>query len=193
MNSSANQNLTSSTSQDILDNPRSVHETTEAVNQDSTSQDILDSPHSVHEITESVNQDSTPATSQDILDSPYSFHEITDTLTVLDSANLLTTSPSAYGICIDSKGWVVLVPTVLPGEKVKAKIYWNGIGVSLSDLVEVVEPSPIRIEPKCVHFHECSGKENKEFFFILSLNVFYYNYMFQGAPINIFRTKSNWK
>ncbi len=45
--------------------------------------------------------------------------------------------------------WVVMVPTVIPGELVRVKIYRNHKNYSEADLLEVVEPSPDRVEPAC--------------------------------------------
>lgn len=54
-------------------------------------------------------------------------------------------------------GWVVLVPFTLPGEKVLARVYRNHKNYSETDLVEVLEPSPHRIEAPCPLFGECGG------------------------------------
>ena len=53
--------------------------------------------------------------------------------------------------------WVVFVPFSLPGDKVRARIFRNDNNCSQGDLVEIIEPSPHRIEPKCELFGECGG------------------------------------
>lgn len=53
--------------------------------------------------------------------------------------------------------WVVFVMFALPGETVKARIFRNSANFSEADLVEVIEPSPDRVEPKCAIFGECGG------------------------------------
>ena len=53
--------------------------------------------------------------------------------------------------------WVVFVPYVLPGEKVRARVFRNFATYSEADLIEVLEPSPDRVEPVCPHFGECGG------------------------------------
>jgi len=53
--------------------------------------------------------------------------------------------------------WEVRVPTVLPGERVRAKIHKNYDTYSEADLVEVLRPSSIRIEPKCPLSGRCAG------------------------------------
>ena len=54
-------------------------------------------------------------------------------------------------------GWVVIVPFTLPGEKVRARVYRNHKNYSDADLVEVIEPSPDRIDPRCELFGQCGG------------------------------------
>ena len=53
--------------------------------------------------------------------------------------------------------WVVFVPYTLPGERVKARIYRNEKNCSLADLVEVLEPSPQRVQPLCPVYGYCGG------------------------------------
>ena len=61
-------------------------------------------------------------------------------------------------VCRDESGaWVVFVPHTLPGEKVRARIFRNDKNHSQADLVEVIEPSPDRLEPRCPLFGQCGG------------------------------------
>lgn len=53
--------------------------------------------------------------------------------------------------------WVVFVPYTLPGERVRARIYRNDKKCSMADLVEVLEPSPRRVQPQCPVFGFCGG------------------------------------
>jgi tRNA/tmRNA/rRNA uracil-C5-methylase (TrmA/RlmC/RlmD family) len=53
--------------------------------------------------------------------------------------------------------WVVFVRFALPGEKVKASVFRNHKNYSEADLVEVIEPSPHRVEPQCSLFGQCGG------------------------------------
>ena len=53
--------------------------------------------------------------------------------------------------------WVVFVPYTLPGEKVRARVYRNDKNCSSADLIEVLEPSPHRVEPQCPVFGHCGG------------------------------------
>ena len=60
-------------------------------------------------------------------------------------------------------GWVVFVPYVLPGEKVRARVYRNDKRHSQADLVEILVPSPDRVEPACELFGECRGCQYQHF------------------------------
>ena len=80
---------------------------------------------------------------------PYEWHEIVE-LEIVALSNL------GAGIA-KPNDWVVFVPFTLPGEKVRAKVWRNEANCSHADLVEIIEPSPDRIEPKCRHFATCGG------------------------------------
>ena len=54
-------------------------------------------------------------------------------------------------------GRVVFVPFGLPGETVRVRPLEEKPGHIRAELVEVVNPSPERIVPKCVHFGICGG------------------------------------
>jgi 23S rRNA (uracil1939-C5)-methyltransferase/tRNA (uracil-5-)-methyltransferase len=54
-------------------------------------------------------------------------------------------------------GWVVMVPFALPGERVRVRIFRNQRNFSEADLIEVLEPSPSRVEPRCGLFGVCGG------------------------------------
>jgi len=53
--------------------------------------------------------------------------------------------------------WVIMVPHVLVGETVRVSIFRNMKGYSEADLVQVVEPSPERVAPKCSLAGTCGG------------------------------------
>jgi len=54
-------------------------------------------------------------------------------------------------------GRAVFVPFGLPGETVSARAIEEKRGHVRAELVEVLEPSPARISPKCKHFGICGG------------------------------------
>ena len=53
--------------------------------------------------------------------------------------------------------WVIMVPHVVVGELVKVRIFRNQRNYSEGDLVEVIEPSPNRVEPRCSLAGLCGG------------------------------------
>ncbi|MDR2371826.1 MAG: class I SAM-dependent RNA methyltransferase [Puniceicoccales bacterium] len=54
-------------------------------------------------------------------------------------------------------GWVIMVPQVAIGERIRCRIYRNHSNYSEADLVEVLEPSTERAVPKCPLFGICGG------------------------------------
>jgi len=54
-------------------------------------------------------------------------------------------------------GWVVMVPFVIPGERVRARIYRNFQNYSDADLLEVLVASRDRVVAKCSLYQTCSG------------------------------------
>lgn len=53
--------------------------------------------------------------------------------------------------------YVVFVPGTVPGDKVKAKIKKKKKKFSESTLLEIIEPSEFRVEPRCEYFGICNG------------------------------------
>ncbi|KAG0250740.1 tRNA(m5U54)methyltransferase [Mortierella polycephala] len=63
-------------------------------------------------------------------------------------------------------GWVLVVPFVVPGEKVKARVYRHNWGYSHADLVEVIQPAENRIAKDdilCKYFGTCAGCQLQHF------------------------------
>jgi 23S rRNA (uracil1939-C5)-methyltransferase len=54
-------------------------------------------------------------------------------------------------------GRAVFTPYALPGETVRVRLVEEKRGFARAALVEVIEASPERIEPRCFHFGECGG------------------------------------
>jgi tRNA/tmRNA/rRNA uracil-C5-methylase (TrmA/RlmC/RlmD family) len=57
----------------------------------------------------------------------------------------------------DERLWVVMVPHVVVDELVRVRIFRNQRQYSEADLIEVLEPSPHRVEPKCALAGTCGG------------------------------------
>jgi tRNA/tmRNA/rRNA uracil-C5-methylase (TrmA/RlmC/RlmD family) len=55
------------------------------------------------------------------------------------------------------RGWVVMVPFALPGERVRVRVFRNHKNFSEADLLEVLTPSPERITAPCPLFGRCGG------------------------------------
>jgi len=70
----------------------------------------------------------------------------------------LTYGGDALGrITSESGSRAVFVPFALPGEKIRARIVEEKKGFVRAELVELLEPSPQRIAPRCIHFTSCGG------------------------------------
>ena len=54
-------------------------------------------------------------------------------------------------------GRAVFVPFALPGERVCARVVEEKTRYLRADLVEVISPSPQRVEPRCAHYGMCGG------------------------------------
>ena len=74
-----------------------------------------------------------------------------------EDAGFTSSIPGVKSKAAESLGWVVFVPHTLPGEKVLARIFRNDKSHSQADLVQVIEPSPDRLDPKCELFGKCGG------------------------------------
>ena len=62
--------------------------------------------------------------------------------------------------CYESEGLsaqVILIPDVLPGEEVKARLTARRKGYAKAELIEVLTPSPHRCHPPCPVFGTCGG------------------------------------
>jgi len=54
-------------------------------------------------------------------------------------------------------GQVVFVPDVIPGERVRIQITQNLGDYALARVREILEPSPLRQNPRCPYFGQCGG------------------------------------
>jgi len=90
-----------------------------------------------------------PSIPKNFKPTPYAYHEEIE-LTIDTLTNL--------GVGLGRiDGWVVMVPLALPGERIKASVWRNKSNYSEADLVEVLEPSADRIDPRCPLFGTCGG------------------------------------
>ena len=54
-------------------------------------------------------------------------------------------------------GEPVFVPYTIPGEKVRAEINRRGRRYVEADVLQIIEPSPYRVEAPCPYYQECTG------------------------------------
>ena len=83
------------------------------------------------------------------LPTPFAYHEEKE----LEIENLTNEGRGIGRI----QHWAVMVPFVIPGERVRVRIFRNHKNYSEADLVEVLTPSPQRIKPVCSLFGRCGG------------------------------------
>ncbi len=57
----------------------------------------------------------------------------------------------------DPEGQMVFVPFALPGELVRLELVETHQRWARARLIEVLQPSPDRVEPRCPHFSDCGG------------------------------------
>jgi len=57
----------------------------------------------------------------------------------------------------DEQGRVIFVPLAIPGETVRVRLAEDKERYAVAELLEVLQPSPHRIEPRCRHFGSCGG------------------------------------
>lgn len=86
---------------------------------------------------------------------PFQYHEVIEV-----EVGSLTNLGSGVG---RKDGWVVFVPYALPGERVRAQVWRNDKNCSHADLIEVLQASPDRVEPRCPLFGECGGCQYQNF------------------------------
>ncbi len=67
----------------------------------------------------------------------------------------LTYGGEAMGRLPDARA--VFVPFGLPGERVRVRLVEDKKNFARGEIVEILQPSPQRIAPKCKHFGECGG------------------------------------
>lgn len=64
--------------------------------------------------------------------------------------------PNGLGLCF-AENLTVFVPLSVVGDKLRVKIRKLQGKTAFAKIVEILEPSPERIEPKCVYFGTCGG------------------------------------
>jgi 23S rRNA (uracil1939-C5)-methyltransferase len=66
---------------------------------------------------------------------------------------------------------VIFVPFSIPGEHVQIEIVESHKRWARGKIQEIIEPSPLRIEPRCQHFKDCGGCHYQHFPYQLQLEA----------------------
>ncbi|NBY20133.1 class I SAM-dependent RNA methyltransferase [bacterium] len=61
------------------------------------------------------------------------------------------------GVGSDSEGNIYFIPRTIPGDTVRVSIVSQDKKYFECELLEVVSPSPARVESPCLYFHQCGG------------------------------------
>ena len=61
------------------------------------------------------------------------------------------------GVVKSQQGKVIFVSGVIPGDKINIETYKKRRGYFEANLIKILEPSPNRIAPQCMHFGICGG------------------------------------
>lgn len=64
--------------------------------------------------------------------------------------------PGGEGLT-EAAGLKVFVPFAAPEERIKARIVIRKPDYAVAEIVEIVEPSPLRVEPRCPYYRRCGG------------------------------------
>ncbi len=78
----------------------------------------------------------------------------------MNDSTILRMDRQAYGgdgVGRLEDGRAVFVPFTLPGELVRVKVIEEKARFARAQLEEVLEPSPVRVSPRCRHFGVCGG------------------------------------
>ena len=65
--------------------------------------------------------------------------------------------PSGVAATEDRRGYVVFVAGAVPGDRVRARVVKRKKGFAEARLLEVLEPSGLRTDPRCEYFESCGG------------------------------------
>lgn len=79
-------------------------------------------------------------------------------MTMILELDITSLAAGGDGVGRDASGRVTFVPRTAPGDRVRARILKQTKTFARAELVEILVPSPSRVEPPCPHFAEgCGG------------------------------------
>ncbi len=64
--------------------------------------------------------------------------------------------PQGDGVSLSPRG-PVFVDRTVPGDRVKARLYKDKLGVNRGEVTRLLEPSPYRAPAPCKHYHQCGN------------------------------------
>jgi tRNA/tmRNA/rRNA uracil-C5-methylase (TrmA/RlmC/RlmD family) len=98
-------------------------------------------------------------------DHPFAYHQEIE-LEIATLTNLgvgLGRVPLRDATTGEETQWVVMVAFALPGERVRIRAFRNHKNFTEADLLEVLTPSPHRVDPLCPLFGRCGGCQYQNF------------------------------
>ncbi len=76
---------------------------------------------------------------------------------ILENIKLLSAGAKGVAVGRTEEGKTVLVSGAVPGDLVNARVKKSKSKYFEAEAIEILEPSPERVEPKCIHFGVCGG------------------------------------
>ena len=76
---------------------------------------------------------------------------------ILENIKLISAGAKGVSVGKTEDGKTVLVSGAIPGDTVNARVKKAKSKYYEAEMVEILEPSPFRIEPECIHFGVCGG------------------------------------
>jgi 23S rRNA (uracil1939-C5)-methyltransferase len=64
--------------------------------------------------------------------------------------------PNGYGLSF-ADGMTIFVSLAAPGDTVRVRIREKKGKLAFAEIVEIIEPAPVRVQPPCVYFGRCGG------------------------------------
>ena len=76
---------------------------------------------------------------------------------VLENIRLVSAGSKGIAVGRTEEGKTVLVSGAVPGDLVNVRVKKSKSNYYEAEMIEILEKSPFRVEPKCIHFGVCGG------------------------------------
>ena len=76
---------------------------------------------------------------------------------VLENIKLVSAGSKGVAVGKTPEGKTVLVSGAVPGDVVNARVKKSKSNYYEAEMIEIIEKSPFRVEPRCIHFGVCGG------------------------------------